>query len=92
MSIRLQDETESRQKMSDKLSHERHQNQREKENTQEVGLGSLYTQQTGLCVQTVTKQDTTRHHFHVSDYSVHRVCTSLESHKFMFAKLRPYFF
>lgn len=37
-SDRLQDETESRKKMADKLSHERHQSQKEKEGTQEVGL------------------------------------------------------
>lgn len=37
MSDRLQDETESRKKMADKLSHERHQSQKEKESTQEVG-------------------------------------------------------
>lgn len=36
MSDRLTDETESRKKMADKLSHERHQNQKEKEATQEV--------------------------------------------------------
>lgn len=39
MSDRLQDETESRKKMADKLSHERHQSQKEKESTQEVGEG-----------------------------------------------------
>lgn len=36
MSDRLSDEIESRKKMADKLSHERHQNQKEKEATQEV--------------------------------------------------------
>lgn len=36
MSDRLSDESESRKKMADKLSHERHQNQKEKEATQEV--------------------------------------------------------
>lgn len=36
MSDRLSDEMESRKKMADKLSHERHQNQKEKEATQEV--------------------------------------------------------
>lgn len=34
---RLNKETDSRRKMADKLSHERHTNQKEKENTQEVG-------------------------------------------------------
>lgn len=43
MSDRLQEETESRRKMADKLSHERHQSQKEKECTQEVGLGSVCT-------------------------------------------------
>lgn len=38
MSDRLSDESESRKKMADKLSHERHQNQKEKEATQEVRL------------------------------------------------------
>lgn len=41
MSDRLQEETESRRKMADKLSHERHQGQKEKECTQEVELVSL---------------------------------------------------
>lgn len=41
MSDRLQEETESRKKMADKLSHERHQNQKEKECTQEVQLASF---------------------------------------------------
>ncbi|XP_076007845.1 rab11 family-interacting protein 3 [Genypterus blacodes] len=36
MSDRLTEETESRRKMGDKLSHERHQNHKEKENTQEL--------------------------------------------------------
>ncbi|KAG8009123.1 Rab11 family-interacting protein 3 [Nibea albiflora] len=36
MSDRLQDEMESRRKMADKLSHERHQSQKEKECTQEL--------------------------------------------------------
>ncbi|MEQ2200720.1 hypothetical protein XENOCAPTIV_002135 [Xenoophorus captivus] len=36
MSDRLNEETESRRKMGDKLSHERHQNQKEKESTQEL--------------------------------------------------------
>lgn len=36
MADRLMEETESRRKMADKLSHERHQNQKEKESTQEV--------------------------------------------------------
>lgn len=36
MADRLSDESESRKKMADKLSHERHQNQKEKEATQEV--------------------------------------------------------
>lgn len=36
MSQRLEEETEARRKMADKLSHERHQNQKEKESTQEV--------------------------------------------------------
>lgn len=40
MSDRLSDETESRKKMADKLSHERHQNQKEKEATQEVRTAS----------------------------------------------------
>lgn len=35
-SDRLQEETEFRKKMADKLSHERHQSQKEKEGTQEV--------------------------------------------------------
>lgn len=43
MSDRLNDEMESRRKMGDKLSHERHQSQKEKECTQEVQLVSLYT-------------------------------------------------
>lgn len=43
MSDRLQEEMESRKKMADKLSHERHQSQKEKECTQEVGLVSLYS-------------------------------------------------
>lgn len=43
MSDRLQEETETRRKMADKLSHERHQSQKEKESTQEVGLVSLCT-------------------------------------------------
>lgn len=43
MSDRLQEETESRRKMGDKLSHERHQSQKEKECTQEVQLVSLCT-------------------------------------------------
>lgn len=38
VSDRLQEETESRRKIADKLSHERHQHQKEKESTQEVGL------------------------------------------------------
>lgn len=38
LSDRLQDEMESRRKLADKLSHERHLNQKEKESTQEVGL------------------------------------------------------
>uniref|UniRef100_H3D5K0 RAB11 family interacting protein 3 n=1 Tax=Tetraodon nigroviridis TaxID=99883 RepID=H3D5K0_TETNG len=36
MSDRLQEETEFRKKMADKLSHERHQSQKEKEGTQEL--------------------------------------------------------
>ncbi|KAM9717036.1 rab11 family-interacting protein 3 isoform 1-T1 [Menidia menidia] len=36
LSDRLDDETESRRKMADKLSHERHQSQKEKECTQEL--------------------------------------------------------
>lgn len=36
MSQRLQEETESRRKMADKLSHEHHKSQKEKESTQEV--------------------------------------------------------
>lgn len=43
MSDRLTEEMESRRKMGDKLSHERHQSQKEKECTQEVGLVSLCT-------------------------------------------------
>ena len=48
MSDRLQEEMESRKKMADKLSHERHQSQKEKECTQEVGLVSLCTTYTFL--------------------------------------------
>lgn len=36
MCDRLKEETEFRKKMADKLSHERHQSQKEKEGTQEV--------------------------------------------------------
>uniref|UniRef100_A0A3P9J619 RAB11 family interacting protein 3 (class II) n=1 Tax=Oryzias latipes TaxID=8090 RepID=A0A3P9J619_ORYLA len=36
MSQRLEEETEARRKMAAKLSHERHQNQKEKESTQEL--------------------------------------------------------
>lgn len=43
MTDRLQDETESRRKMADKLSHEHHQSLKEKECTQEVGLRLLCT-------------------------------------------------
>lgn len=39
-SDRLQEETEFRKKMADKLSHERHQSQKEKEGTQEVTKGN----------------------------------------------------
>lgn len=38
MADRLQEETEFRKKMGDKLSHERHQSQKEKEGTQEVSF------------------------------------------------------
>lgn len=41
MSDRLQEETEFRKKMADKLSHERHQSQKEKEGTQEVRFTKL---------------------------------------------------
>lgn len=41
MAGRLQEETESRRKMADKLSHERHRSQKEKECTQEVGRLSI---------------------------------------------------
>lgn len=44
MTVKWQDEMETRQKMADKLSHERHQNQKEKESTQEVGLISRRVQ------------------------------------------------
>lgn len=44
MSDRLQEEIEFRKKMADKLSHERHQSQREKEGTQEVRFTKLNTQ------------------------------------------------
>lgn len=36
---RLNEEMESRRKMADKLSHERHTSQKEKETTQEVSVG-----------------------------------------------------
>lgn len=38
MTDRLNEEAESRRKMADKLSHERHTSQKEKETTQEVGV------------------------------------------------------
>lgn len=38
MTDRLNEETDSRRKMADKLSHERHTSQKEKETTQEVVL------------------------------------------------------
>lgn len=44
MSDRLQEETEFRKKMADKLSHERHQSQKEKEGTQEVRFTKLNRQ------------------------------------------------
>lgn len=43
-SDRLQEEIEFRKKMADKLSHERHQSQKEKEGTQEVRLHKQNTQ------------------------------------------------
>lgn len=39
MSLRLNDEQENRRKLGDRLSHERHQFQRDKEATQEVSTG-----------------------------------------------------
>lgn len=56
MTDRLTEEMESRRKMADKLSHERHQSQKEKECTQEVGLVSLCTTQAVLCVYNITTQ------------------------------------
>lgn len=38
LSLRLSDEQENRRKLGDRLSHERHQFQRDKEATQEVSL------------------------------------------------------
>lgn len=43
MTDRLNEETESRRKTADKLSHERHTSQKEKETTQEVGAGLKVT-------------------------------------------------
>lgn len=42
MADRLQEETEFRKKMGDKLSHERHQSQKEKEGTQEVSFNKQH--------------------------------------------------
>lgn len=39
LSLRLSDEQENRRKLGDRLSHERHQFQRDKEATQEVSRG-----------------------------------------------------
>lgn len=39
---RLQEEIEFRKKMGDKLSHERHQSQKEKEGTQEVSFNNQH--------------------------------------------------
>lgn len=39
LSLRLSDEQENRRKLGDRLSHERHQFQRDKEATQEVSTG-----------------------------------------------------
>lgn len=50
MSDRLQEETEFRKKMADKLSHERHQTQKEKEGTQEVRFTKL-NRQHGVKIQ-----------------------------------------
>lgn len=50
MSDRLEEETEFRKKMADKLSHERHQSQKEKEGTQEVRL-SKQNRQHGVKIQ-----------------------------------------
>lgn len=38
LSLRLSDEQENRRKLGDRLSHERHQFQRDKEATQEVSV------------------------------------------------------
>lgn len=38
LSVRLSDEQENRRKLGDRLSHERHQFQRDKEATQEVSM------------------------------------------------------
>lgn len=48
MTDRLMEEMESRRKMGDKLSHERHQNHKEKECTQEVGVASTRMKLTAL--------------------------------------------
>lgn len=67
MSERLLDETESRKKMADKLSHERHQSQKEKEATQEVGL-FFCAKQSLICVQNIPLQSQLRQHqCHVSN-------------------------
>lgn len=50
MTDRLQEETEFRKKMADKLSHERHQSQKEKEGTQEVRL-TKQNRQHGVKIQ-----------------------------------------
>lgn len=53
MTVKWQDEMETRQKMADKLSHERHQNQKEKESTQEVGLISRRVQLKDCILMTI---------------------------------------
>lgn len=49
MADKLEEETESRRKMADKLSHERHHSGKEKECTQEVRLRSLCTKYSFMC-------------------------------------------
>lgn len=54
MTERLNEELEARRKMADKLSHERHQNQKEKESTQEVKThisGSTHHITIALCTK-----------------------------------------
>lgn len=53
MTDRLTEEMETRRKMADKLSHERHQGQKEKECTQEVGLLSLCAAQAVVCLHNI---------------------------------------